>query len=306
MRLITVISTWLSLSTVGAPAFSSPTDVTSTPQAATPAAPDTNTASPHDEAPQTSTELAHARQATTLFSQTPLGGGPPRTFVATTIDLGYKFFRPRLSAGYGRPFDTWAGVDLNPQASNTFVGGYGGVRLATPFANLRSGLLYTLGFARSLLPIRDSYTRAQAERNLDEQNVHYAASSTELTLTIPIVGVFILSESEFIHLLGVRTDRYLFLETIGVVTDPSWVFRQRLGLGLPVTSVEGLAVGAVGELVAIPGRDANVWRAGILARWRLFDDVGLRLSMLPVIASPDYLGLTGGEFEFGLRWSWSS
>jgi hypothetical protein len=229
-----------------------------------------------------------------------------RAFIATTLDFGYKYVRPRLSAGYGRPFETWFGLDLNPEASNTHVGGYAGVRLATPVVDVRSGLLYNRSFFHSLLPVERSTTRAEAEVLLGGEPASYFAASSELTLDVPLGGgLRLLSETESVGLLGVRRDRYVFVESVGVVTNPTWLLRQRLGLSAAAASIEGLSVGGAAEIVVLPGRNEHVWRAGPLARWRLFENFDLRFTALPVIVSPDSLGLLGGEFEFGLRWRWT-
>src|SRR5436190_10279915 len=64
---------------------------------------------------------------------------PPRQFVATTVDVGFVYLRPRLSLGYGRPFTEWIGVDANPIASQNGLGVYGGLRLEIPHLDLRFG-----------------------------------------------------------------------------------------------------------------------------------------------------------------------
>src|SRR5688572_23826812 len=37
-----------------------------------------------------------------------------RWFGSAELDTGFLYLRPRFSAGYGRPHDTWIGIDTNP------------------------------------------------------------------------------------------------------------------------------------------------------------------------------------------------
>ena len=124
-----------------------------------------------------------ARQATTLFTQTPMKPSVARWFIASTVDFGYLFFRPRFGAGFGQPFNTWGGLEASPSGSDTFAAGYAGLRVATPYVNVRTGISYTVSFARSFLPIAESYTRADAERNVSGHAAKSTATSTEVDLT---------------------------------------------------------------------------------------------------------------------------
>ena len=52
------------------------------------------------------------------------GALPARLFVATTFDIGFVYLRPRVSFGYGRPFTSWFGVDVNALALSAGLGAY--------------------------------------------------------------------------------------------------------------------------------------------------------------------------------------
>ena len=58
--------------------------------------------------------------------------GVPRWFMAGAIDAGWLYFRPRFSAGYGRPHALWVGVDVNPIFGGSGVGGYAGSARISP------------------------------------------------------------------------------------------------------------------------------------------------------------------------------
>ena len=79
------------------------------------------------------------------------GALPARYFVATTVDLGFVYFRPRASLGYGRPFTKWVGIDLNPVAKTSGLGGYGGLRVEVPHFDLRVGSRVFRSFERTYL-----------------------------------------------------------------------------------------------------------------------------------------------------------
>ena len=227
-------------------------------------------------------------------------------FLAATVDGGYRFVRPRLSVGWGVPFAEWLGVDVNPFLSGNALGGYVGVRFASPYVNVRSGISRVYSLNRSFLPITDSYNRELAELRFDDDRARYWAFRSELTLRIPLFGGRLISETESIGIRGTPEDRYVFVQLAGVVSGGSWLLRERLSYSYPVESVSGLAVGVSGEVVVLPERRERVWRAGVRARWQLWDNLGLRLTALPTISGPDRIGLVGGEFELGVRWFWHS
>ncbi len=240
------------------------------------------------------------------FIDTRWTAPPARFFLSTAIDLGIAYTRPRVSVGYGRPHRHWAGIDLNPILDTNAVGAYGGLRYAGPIVDLRVGGRYYYGLFRSYLPIQDSYTREDIDFRAGAHS-RYLELESELTLDIPLGPGKILSETAGSIVTGVPDDRYVFEETAHVVVAPPYLGRQRLGYILPVSSDGSLSVGGIGEVLWVPERDAVVWRGGIILRFHLFDDLELRASLVPVIASPDKIGIAGGDFgEFGVRWRWAT
>jgi hypothetical protein len=229
----------------------------------------------------------------------------PRWFTAGSVDLGYKYLRPRLNLGYGIPFGQWLGVDINPLLSSLAVGAYAGVRISTRYVNIRSGVMSIISFDRSFLPIQRRYTREASELRLHDESAKYNGYTTELTLNLPVAGGNLNAETEAIGVSGVPEDRYVFVDTAKVVGGGSWVLRQRLAYTYPIATVPGLMLGPGAEVLILPIRKEQVYRAGVLARWWLYPQLGFRFALLPVVASPDSLGLIGAEFELGLRWLWS-
>ncbi|MCA9634250.1 MAG: hypothetical protein KC766_41680 [Myxococcales bacterium] len=229
----------------------------------------------------------------------------PSAFVATAVDVGYQYLRPRGSVGYGNPWGTWVGVDANPLVSGTAAGGYAGIRLALPPVDFRAGSRYLYSFSKSFLPVQDGYDRRDIEYD-DGDPARYLALESEITLT-PIVGPgYILSESSVTYMTGVPDDQYVYTEQLRIVAKAPWIFRQRLGYVLPVAGDGALKLGIVGEYLRDPDRETDTVRAGIILRMRLFQDLEARGNFVPVLFSPDDLGIKGGDFgQLGIRWTWA-
>lgn len=231
-------------------------------------------------------------------------GLDPHWFTTGSVDVGFKYLRPRLSLGHGKSRQEWLGVDINPLLSNRALGIYSGFRLISPIINFRTGALYIRSSDHSYLPVVDSYTRESAELIVNNEDATYWASLTEFAFRVPLFGGVLRPELELIVLRGVPANRNLFEETQGVVTSGPWLLRTRIVYTYPVASVPSLHVGGAAEHVRLPGRPQDVWRAGAVARFQPLPDLGFRFSFLPVLASPDTLGLVGTELEFGIRWFW--
>ncbi|MEZ4371883.1 MAG: hypothetical protein R3B07_13700 [Polyangiaceae bacterium] len=229
----------------------------------------------------------------------------PHMFVSTAVDVGFQYLRPRGSVGYGNPWGTWVGVDANPLVSGTAAGGYAGLRVALPPVDLRAGSRYIYSFSKSFLPIKDSYARRDIEYD-DGDPARYLALEGELTLS-PIVGPgYILSESSVTYMTGVPEDQYVYTEQLRIVAAAPWIFRQRLGYVFPIAADGALKLGIVGEYLRDPDRETDTVRGGILLRFRLFEDLEARANFVPVLFSPDELGIKGGDFgQLGIRWTWA-
>jgi hypothetical protein len=238
----------------------------------------------------------------------PWSEGDSRWFVSTKTDAGFAYLRPRVSTGYGQPHSFWGGLDANPILSTASTGAYGGVHFEHSIVELRAGALYFYSFRRSFLPVQDSYDRRDVELIIDGQRASYVAWSAELTLDVPVGFGEIHSESEPIRVASAPSGRATYLESLPAVIHGRWACRQQLGYSFPIPSVDGLSLGVVGEAIVIPRRDeAVIWRGGATVRWWLFDDLQLRMTFIPVLVSPDRLGLKGGDFgEIGIRHYWAT
>jgi len=233
--------------------------------------------------------------------------GPSRAFVSTTVDIGWLYLRPRLSVGYGKPFTSWIGFDVNPTVQAEGFGGYGGVRLSFPYVDLRVGSRYFRAFQRGYLSPQPSYTRLDLESargELSELITHEA----ELTLTIPAGpgDIQLIGSASIVG--SVPAGKFVFEPTLRTIVDPPYVWRARVGYMLRFGSGQQHSVGVVAEAIDVPKRDdSRTVRAGPLMRFVLSRRVEVRGSFVVTVWSPDQLGLAGGDFtELGVRYRWAT
>ncbi len=239
--------------------------------------------------------------------------GEARTFASTAIDVGYLYLRPRVSLGYGKPFFRSIGIDANPQVSQTFLGGYAGIRASIPFLEFRAGARYIWAFQRQFLLHRSSYDRLQLEAR-DTARSQYIAGEAELTGTIPVGFGAILATGSVSYVTGipkeangVPTELNVYEETLRVIIKPPWVWRGRLGYAVRL-GIEGrVSLGIVMDVIGVPGRSREIIRAGIVGAAALSDHLEVLGSFVPPIFSPDSIGFAGGDFgQLGIRYRWAT
>jgi hypothetical protein len=232
--------------------------------------------------------------------------GEARPFVASTIDVGYLYLRPRLTLGYGKPFALWAGMDVNPIALATGVGAYAGLRLQIPWFDLRAGARGFYAFQHTLLPQQPSYTSVDLNQTTGRAS-EYVTLETELSGGIPAGPGSILLVLTASAVEGVPAGYDVYEETLRVITDPPAIYRARTGYALRFGSEGSARVGLVGEVLDLPRRGEVVYRAGLVGSFAIDDHLeALGLLVLPVY-SPDSIGIAGGDYaELGLRYRWAS
>jgi hypothetical protein len=110
------------------------------------------------------------------------------------------------------------------------------------------------------------------------------------------------------HIEGVPDGQLVYEETLHVIAKPPWVLRVRGGYSLlfPVRRTRS-SIGAVVDVFWLPGRDAELVRAGLIFRIAISSELEVRGTFVPTIFSRDRIGLLGGDFtELGLRWRWAT
>lgn len=232
---------------------------------------------------------------------------PARSFVASTVDIGFVYARPRVSLGYGKPFTSWVGVDANPIASSAGLGVYGGLRLEIPHLDLRVGPRYFSAFQHTYLATQDSYSRIELETagGSPARTLTYEA---ELDASVPLGPGALLARGSVSYVTGVPRDMSVFEETLHVMVTPPLVWRARAGYALRLGRYSQHSIGFVVDVLDVPKRDdSETWRMGPVLRLVLSRRVEVRGSFVVTVSSPDRIGLVGGDFtELGVRYRWAS
>ena len=232
---------------------------------------------------------------------------PSRLFVATTVDVGYVYARPRVTLGYGKPFTTFVGLDVNPIATNTGLGLYGGLRGAVPYLDLRVGARQFWAFSHTYLPPAESYQRIDLETRGDAR-ARYLTWEAEMDASIPLGPGQVVLRGSASYVTGVPEGQYVFEETLHVIVAPPLVWRVRGGYALGFGPRQQHSIGLVVDVLDIPKRDDSVTlRVGPILRFVLSRRVDVRGSFVATAVSPDRIGLVGGDFtELGVRYRWAS
>lgn len=232
---------------------------------------------------------------------------PARAFMATTVDFGFVYFRPRASLGYGRPFTQWVGVDANALGQTSGLGAYGGLRIECPYLDFRAGPRFFRPFEHTYLATQPSYERIDLERVITApaQTLTWEA---ELDLSAQLGPGRLLLRGSGSYVTGVPRGRRVFEEALHIIVDPPWVWRARVAYTFTFGSRGQHAIGPAVDILEVPGRDdSRTVRAGPLLRMQLSRRVEARGSFVVTLVSPDHLGLIGGDFtELGLRYRWAS
>jgi hypothetical protein len=232
---------------------------------------------------------------------------PARTFLATTVDVGFVYFRPRLSLGYGRPFTNWIGIDANGIATTNGLGAYGGGRIEIPHFDWRVGARYFSAFSHTYLPNQPSYSRLDVENNAGAK-AHVLTLESELDLSLNLgIGTVLLRGSGS-YLTGVPKGQSVYEETLHIIVQPPFVWRTRLAYVFRFGAHDQHSIGPAVDVLDVPKRgDAITVRVGPIVRMALSRRVDVRGSFIMTVLSPDRIGLVGGDFtELGVRYRWAT
>jgi hypothetical protein len=228
--------------------------------------------------------------------------GRSRPFLAANVEAGFPYLRPRFLAGYGRPFWSFLAVEAYPVLSLGGIGPYAGISAGIPGLTLRAGGRYFYPFTRTLLDPQEHYERTDIER-LEGPKADYLAYEAEAAATAPLFSGSIFGVLTGYRVSHVSPNYHLFEEGLHAVMEPPYIWRARLGYLLALSRNGAIRVGAAGEVIGLPGRDEFVVRAGVLGSVSISAEVDVQVSLIPVLASPDRLGIAGGDFgQLGIRY----
>ena len=233
--------------------------------------------------------------------------GKTRAFLATTLDVGWTYLRPRATLGYGKPFGTWIGLDANPIISGVGLGAYGGLRLSLPRVDLRFGSRYVASFNRNFLNPQNRYNRQDLDSTVGDPS-RVLTFEAELEASLPAGPGDIIGLGSLSYVTGVPDGQLVFEETLRTIVKPPLVWRARVGYVFRFGSFRQHSLGIVGEGLNVPGRDdSKTIRVGPIVRIVLSRRVEVRGSFVPTVISPDHIGLIGGDFtELGFRYRWAT
>jgi hypothetical protein len=246
---------------------------------------------------------AHAQSVNSdVWSQ-----GQYRPFVAATLDFGFLYLRPRATFGWGRPHSQWVGAEVNPVFSTTAIGGYGGIRAAFPFLDVRVGARGFYSLNNGYLPNQDSYTLT--DFNVASGNATYVTYETEIRSVFRLgpgdVGIL----ASLSSVTGVPQGFSVYEDTLHIIVRPPGVWRTRVGYTFFIaTRIGRFSVTPIVDVLGNPEREAIMVRAGFLATYLINKHLEVRASFVPSIYSPDGIGFVlGGDFtELGLRYRWAT
>lgn len=232
---------------------------------------------------------------------------PARGFVATTVDIGFVYLRPRVSLGYGRPFTSWIGGDANPIASTNGLGAYTGGRLEIPHLDFRVGARFFSSFERTYLPRQPSYERIELQRSSGDP-ARPLTFEAELDLNFDVGPGRLLLRGSGSYVTNVPDDHDVFEETLHIIVAPPLVWRTRLAYTFTFGPRNQHSIGPALDLLDVPKRDDSMTlRFGPIVRMQLSRRVDVRGSFIVTLVSPDRIGLVGGDFtELGVRYRWAS
>lgn len=235
------------------------------------------------------------------------GAAPPRWFVATTVDAGFVYARPRLSLGRGRPFTAWTGLDVNPIAADEGLGAYAGLRWELPAFDVRAGARYFWAFEHTYLSRQPSYDRLDLETSTGARAA-IVTWETEADAALPLGPGLVLLRASASYVTGVPEGQDVFEETLRVIVEPPFVWRGRVGYALSFGAHRQHSVGLVVDVLDVPRReDSRTIRSGPVVRMTLSRRVEVRGSFVMTLVSPDRIGLVGGDFtELGVRYRWAT
>lgn len=232
--------------------------------------------------------------------------GRPRLFLAAMGEGGYAYVRPRFALGYGQPYWRWIGVEAYPLLSLSGLGQYVGVGGAVPGLTARAGARYTYPLSRDYLEPRSSYDRLDLELR-ETEPAKYLALEAEVAATVPVLvgSAFAILTAYRVEL--VPDDLFVFEENLRQIMEPPYIWRARLGYLVGFGKDGSIRIGAAAEYIGLPGREEHVVRAGVLGSVLISANLEAQASLIPVIVSPDRLGLAGGDFgQLGVRYHWAT
>ena len=198
------------------------------------------------------------------------------------------------------------GIDAIPIVTPDYTGGYSGLRLQIAWFDLRAGARAVHAFQHQYLTPKDAYNLV----DLSEITGHpsnYVSIEGEMAAAIPAGpgSVVVLATASSVQLVPAGYDMYE--ENLHVIVSPPPVYRARLGYALRLLAEDNAEVGVVAEVIEIPDRKTRVYRAGLVATFKIDDHLEAVGRIVAPITGPDSIGFAGADYsELGIRYRWAT
>jgi len=218
-------------------------------------------------------------------------------FTTVASDIGFIYLRPRVTLGYGSPYWKFVGIDTYFLATNSFVSPYVGWRASFPFLDALMGVRYVHAFDRRILPKQNEYDGDELDIEPGDTRSTYTAIDFELVLVAPLFhgGVFLTAHPVWVD---APSDVRIYEEVLRVVMDPPFALGLRGGYVYGFGESQDVKAGFLLEHVIMPGRPANVVRAGPAVLIGLSKHFDFLFAFSPVLTSPDSLGILHGTYAY--------
>jgi hypothetical protein len=234
------------------------------------------------------------------------GSGRHRWFLASQMELGALYFRPRLQAGWGKPHFEWFGAEA---ASSVTISGarlYAGLQGVLPNFGLRLGARYESPFQQHLLPRQHEYDRFELEVSDTPRGI-YIAAEAEATANWPAPGGNMFAVLSGFHISGVPDQYNVWDLNLKQAVEPPWLYRARLGYLFHVGWIGSMRIGAAAEIIGMPLRDTAAVRAGPIITVSLTHHLQGVAAVMLVARERDSFGVRGADLgQLGLVYRWAT
>lgn len=232
--------------------------------------------------------------------------GKQRAFFASTLEVGNFYVRAGGALGYGKPHWTWLGIEGSSAVTPSGGVAYGGLRLASPYIDLRGGARYTFLSGQHFIEPEETFTKDDIQRGTGPK-MRLVTLEAEVAGGYPIfhgaafgiVGVY--------HPLNIPDGYYVFDQTLQVVAKPDILWRARLGYLVSVDKWDMFRVGAAVEVIGNPPRGTVLVRVGPTITAFITHHLEAYGAALMPVYTHDALGIASAQLgELGFRYRFAT
>lgn len=232
--------------------------------------------------------------------------GKQRWFFAASGEAGNLYLRATGALGYGKPHWSWVGLEEWSSVSPAGGAAYAGLRVSTPYLDVRAGSRYTFTMSQHFLAPRPLFTRAATEEN-DGPKCRYATLEAEAATGFALLRGSLFGIVGIYGVVDAPKGWAFFEQALQIVIEPPIVWRARLGYLQPIDRWDSFRLGATVEAVGNPTRGAVVVRAGPAITAQITHHLEAFGAALVVLTSPDDIGILGDQLgEIGFRYRWAT